>query len=77
MITIDTDPIANPIYLGGVILKFFQNSDSRKFSISDLYNYLNSVIEISFDIYLITLDWLYVIGLIEMGEGGEIIYEAK
>jgi len=77
MITIDTDPIANPIYLGGIILKFFLSSDSRKAAISDLYNYVNSVVEISFDIYLITLDWLYVIGLIEMDDGGEIIYEAK
>lgn len=77
MITIDTDPIANPIYLGGIILKFFQSSDSRKIAISNLYNYVNSVVEISFDLYIITLDWLYVVGLIEMDEEGEIIYEAK
>lgn len=77
MITIDTDPIANPIYLGGVILRFFQCSDSRKIAISSLYNHVNNVVEISFDLYLITLDWLYVIGLIEMDEGGDIIYEAK
>ncbi|NHB92129.1 ABC-three component system middle component 6 [Photorhabdus cinerea] len=77
MITIDTDPKVNLIYLGGYIIKLFQNSDTRRFEVSTLYDYVNDSIELSFELFLYSLDWLFVIDIIELDENGDVIYAPK
>lgn len=77
MITIDTDPKANPVYIGGVILRIFQVNDSRTIDISRLYDSVNDFFELSFDLFLYSLDWLFVIGVIELDGNGGIIYAAQ
>ncbi|KAA1189838.1 ABC-three component system middle component 6 [Photorhabdus heterorhabditis] len=77
MITIDTDPKVNLIYLGGHIIKLFQNSDTRRFEVSTLYDYVNDSIELSFELFLYSLDWLFVIDIIELDENGDVIYAPK
>ncbi len=39
MITIDTDPKANPVYIGSVVLRIFQSNDSMIIEISRLYDF--------------------------------------
>lgn len=51
MITIDTDPKANPVYIGSVVLRIFQSNDSMIIEISRLYDLVNSVFELSFDLF--------------------------
>ncbi|MBD2794474.1 hypothetical protein ID852_15785 [Xenorhabdus sp. 42] len=77
MITIDTDPKANLIYLGGYIIKLFQNSNSRRIEITILYDYVNDFIELSFELFLYSLDWLFIIDVIELDENGDVIYAPK
>ncbi|ELD89055.1 hypothetical protein A1YC_01324 [Escherichia coli KTE126] len=52
MITIDTDPKANPVYIGSVVLRIFQSNDSMVIEISRLYDLVNSIFELSFDLFL-------------------------
>ena len=77
MITIDTDPKANPVYIGSVVLRIFQSNDSMIFEISRLYDLVNSVFELSFDLFLYSLDWLFIIGAIELDGNGGIAYAAQ
>ena len=77
MITIDTDPKANPVYIGSVVLRIFQSNDSMVIEISRLYDLVNSIFELSFDLFLYSLDWLFIIGTIELDGNGGIVYEAQ
>ncbi len=77
MITIDTDPKANPVYIGSVVLRIFQSNDSMVIEISRLYDLVNSIFELSFDLFLYSLDWLFIIGAIELDGNGAIVYEAQ
>ncbi|MBI6181835.1 ABC-three component system middle component 6 [Serratia proteamaculans] len=77
MITIDSDPKANPIFLGGVILRFFQDSGESQKDITSLYNYVNGNVQLSFELFLYSLDWLYIIGAIDLDENGDIVYAAE
>ncbi|EBA9359725.1 hypothetical protein BIB77_000875 [Salmonella enterica subsp. enterica serovar Colorado] len=77
MITIDTDPKANPVYIGSVVLRIFQSNDSMIIEISRLYDLVNSVFELSFDLFLYSLDWLFIIGTIELDGNGGIVYAAQ
>lgn len=77
MITIDTDPKANPVYIGSVVLRIFQSNDSMIIEISRLYELVNSVFELSFDLFLYSLDWLFIIGAIELDGNGGIVYAAQ
>ena len=77
MITIDTDPKANPVYIGSVVLRIFQSNDSMIIEISRLYDLVKSVFELSFDLFLYSLDWLFIIGAIELDGNGGIVYAAQ
>ncbi|ELY5850853.1 hypothetical protein SNN74_003615 [Cronobacter turicensis] len=77
MITIDSDPKANPVYIGSVVLRLFQSSDSMVIEISRLYDLVNAVFELSFDLFLYSLDWLFIIGAIELDGNGGVVYAAQ
>ncbi|EMY7636972.1 hypothetical protein ABCT75_000982 [Citrobacter freundii] len=77
MITIDTDPKANPIYIGGLILRAFRDNDSRIIDITNLFDMVNDTLELSFDLFLYSLDWLFIIGTVQLDGNGGIIYAAQ
>lgn len=77
MITIDTDPKANPVYIGSVVLRLFQSNDSMVIEISRLYDLVNAIFGLSFDLFLYSLDWLFIIGAIELDGNGGIVYAAQ
>lgn len=74
MITIDTNPKLNPIFIGGIIINFFNESDFRRADLTLIYNYVEGEIELSFELFLFSLDWLYIIGVIDLDSDGGIIY---
>ncbi|WP_407345198.1 ABC-three component system middle component 6 [Dickeya ananatis] len=45
--------------------------------ISRLYDLVNAALELSFDLFLYSLDWLFIIGAIELDGNGGIIYAAQ
>lgn len=77
MITIDSDPKANPVYIGSVVLRLFQSNDSMVIEISRLYDLVNAVFELSFELFLYSLDWLFIIGAIELDGNGGVVYAAQ
>lgn len=60
MITIDSNAKANPIYIGGLVLSYFNNSEYKVVEVDALYKAVCEEINISFDVFTIALDWLFL-----------------
>ena len=76
MITIDSDPIINPFYLGAAIISELASSDFTEMEIDELYNLATEKFDISYEIFACALDWLYIIGVIDLNSDGCIEYAA-
>ncbi|TNI75238.1 ABC-three component system middle component 6 [Aeromonas media] len=74
MITIDSDPILNPFYLGAAIISELASSDFTEMEIDELYELSKDKFDISYEIFSRALDWLYVIGVINLNSNGCIEY---
>lgn len=76
MITIDSDPIINPFYLGAAIISELASSDFTEMEIDELYNLAKEKFDISYEIFACALYWLYIIGVIDLNSDGCIEYAA-
>lgn len=74
MITIDSDPKLNPINIGASILNNMGNSDYTEIEIDVLYQSVKDEFNASYDVFVYTLDWLFVVGAIQLSEKGYITY---
>ena len=76
MITIDSDPKINPINIGATILNKMATSDFTQIDIEELYEVINHEFGSSYEVFAYALDWLFVIGAINLNENGLIEYAA-
>ncbi|WP_444958205.1 ABC-three component system middle component 6 [Microbulbifer sp. ZKSA002] len=74
MITIDSDPKINPIFIGARILVKLSESDYTQVAIEDLYEDIKYEFETSYEVFTYSLDWLYIIGAVDLNENGFIEY---
>ncbi|MEZ8234782.1 ABC-three component system middle component 6 [Vibrio splendidus] len=72
MITLDSDPTLNPVNIGAMILTSISESDYTEVKIQDLYYLVKKEFGASYDVFAYTLDWLYIIGAINLSEDGLI-----
>lgn len=77
MITIDSDPKLNPIYIGAFILNIMADSTYTEIEIENLYESVRKEFNASYDIFVYTLDWLFIAGAIRLSENGNIMYETN
>ncbi|OEE77130.1 hypothetical protein A1OQ_05675 [Enterovibrio norvegicus FF-162] len=77
MITIDSDPKLNPIYIGASILNVLNESDFIEIEIEDLHSSIKRAFDTSYEVFAFALDWLYIIGAIDLNEDGLITYAVK
>lgn len=77
MITIDSDPKLNPINIGAFILNVIATYDYTEIEIESLFETVRSEFNVSFDVFVYTLDWLFIAGAIRLSEKGNITYEAN
>ena len=71
----DTRPDKSIYFLGGKTIETMRDSQFGVLSPLELYSGVNDILEnkISFDYFLLTLDWLFVLGLVETNENGDIV----
>ncbi len=67
-----THPERDLYYLGAEVIKILERSTSVKQDYFELYNSLKKSCNISIYLYSLTLDWLYLLGVIKQGEKGFI-----
>jgi len=72
MITIDSDPKLNPVYIGAAILSELSSSKFTQVTLNQLYKSIKDRLNISYEVFTFSLDWLYVIGAIDISEDGQI-----
>lgn len=77
MITIDSDPLLNPIYIGASILNNLSSLEYSEIEIEKLYADIKEEFDSSYDVFVYTLDWLYIAGAIQLNEKGNIEYATK
>lgn len=77
MITIDSDPKLNPVNIGAFILNRMAANDYTVIEIEHLYENVRDEFNASYDIFVYTLDWLFVAGAIRLSKNGNISYETK
>lgn len=77
MITIDSDPKLNPINIGAFILNIMSTYDYTEIEIENLFKEVRSEFNASYDVFVYTLDWLFIAGAIRLSEKGNITYEAN
>lgn len=73
IISKDINPEKDFYYLGAIILEIISNPNISQFETLTVYNELKSRERISFNLYTLTLDWLYIIGAINKTKNGDII----
>jgi len=69
----ETRPSISLYYLGAKLIDFIRNSDVKEIHLTDLYINFNQIHPIPFNRFMLTLDWLHLIGFINAAKEGKII----
>lgn len=68
----DISPERNLYFLGGRVLKELQSMRGGKIDFLELFQKLNNEKEISVQLFVLTIDWLYLLGAVKNNKKGEI-----
>lgn len=66
------NPERNLYYLGGVLIELLNNKGDEEYDYLDLYEQFKKKNNISINLYSLTLDWLFILGVITKGGNGRI-----
>lgn len=77
MITIDSGPTLNPIYIGASILNTLSSLEYSEVEVEKLYGNVRRDFGASYDVFVYTLDWLYIAGAIQLNKKGYIEYATE
>ena len=68
----DTNPIRDVYYLGAQLLAVLDNHKSSRIDFFDAFILLNEKIKISMGLFILTVDWLFILGSVRL-DNKEII----
>ena len=68
----NTNPERDLYYLGGILIDVISSSKSEAFDYLKLYDLFKRRQSITINLYALTLDWLFLLGLIIKEENGTI-----
>lgn len=60
----DINPTREIYHLGALLIEILTNNSGRDLDFFDTYQSLNEKIKVSIDLYILTMDWLFILGLI-------------
>lgn len=66
------NPERDLYYLGGILIDVLSQNKESYIDYMDLYRLFNQKQEITINLYSLTLDWLFILGLIAKGKNGKI-----
>lgn len=64
----DIKPDSDLYFLGSKVIEVLIDSNDKKVDYFELYQRVNSEIEISLNLYILVLDWLFIIGVVKNAE---------
>ncbi len=65
----DINPEREVYYLGAVIIKILKNTTKKELELLDVFQLLNKERRVSMNLFVLTLDWLYILGSINHNKG--------
>lgn len=65
----DINPEREIYYLGAQVIEILRNSPKDKVELFDAFQSLNEKKRVSMNLFVLTLDWLYLLGIINTAEG--------
>lgn len=65
----DIHPQRKIYYLGAIVIDILKSTDNKGGDFFSLYEQVNKKENISMNLFALTLDWLFVLGLIENKKG--------
>lgn len=71
LILTERNPETSLYFIGSEILKILSEQDSDLY-LSEIYKFISKKNMIGFNRVILSLDWLYMIGLVEESEQGKI-----
>ncbi len=66
------NPERDLYYLGGILIDILSKKRKREIDYIELYKSFKQKQEITINLYSLTLDWLFILGLVTKGENGRI-----
>lgn len=68
----ETRPNISLYYLGASLIQFFYESGITELHLTDLYQKYNKLYPITFNRFMLALDWLFMCGIVSEGEEGRL-----
>jgi len=68
----DVNPERDFYYLGAKVIEVLSSEEDEIVDYFDIFQKINSSEQVSINLYSLTLDWLYLIGVIDNSEKGNI-----
>ena len=68
----NTHPERDLYYLGAKMIEILDSSDKREWDYFDLFSVLNQKEKLSFNLYSLVLDWLFILSVIQQSKNGGI-----
>lgn len=59
-------------YLGSILIDIFQSKNIKEIDYIELYSSFKEKSDIGANLFLLTLDWLFILGLIKNSDNGKI-----
>ena len=69
----DINPESNIYYTGGLVLDQLRRLNSKSIDVLELYQKTNESKEISMKMFVLSIDWLFILGLVKTADKGTII----
>lgn len=69
----DINPERDFYYLGGKVITILSNTTAKEIAFFDLFEKMNASTKISINLFTLTLDWLFLIGVINKSNTGNLI----
>ncbi len=68
----DINPSKNIYYLGSKIIEKLDSNIVQNLDFFELYQTINSEQDISVHLYILSIDWLFLLGIIKLNNKGEL-----
>lgn len=69
----DINPERDVYYLGSKVIELLSSTDEKYVDFFSTFDALKSSIGISMNLFALSLDWLYTIGVIDKPDRGQIV----
>jgi hypothetical protein len=66
------NPERDLYYLGGILIDVLSKKKNSDFDYLELYRLFNQKQDVTINLYSLTLDWLFILGLVTKTENGRI-----